>query len=838
MRRQGELIGAFSLAVMVLAALPPCAAAGQAAEDETQPLIDEAVAAWQQQPEQPEQGRLGDLTILYPLDDTLFPPEIVPPTFRWVDKTPGAELWVIHLAFGDREKALTFSVREPTWTPEPAQWETIKRRSRESTAKATIVGWRKSTERKLCSYATVTFSTSADPVGAPLFYREVNLPFVEAVKDPSRIRWRFGAISSVDPPPIVLQDLPVCGNCHSFSADGRVLGMDVDYANDKGSYVITELAETTTLTSRDIITWSEFEREQGHVTFGLLSQVSPDGRFAVSTVNDRSVFVPKDDLAFSQLFFPLRGILAVYDRQAQCFASLPGANDPAYVQSNPTWSPDGKHVVFARSEAYQLRHDRGAVLLTREECREFLDEGKEFRFDLYRVPFNEGKGGVAEPLPGASHNGMSNFFAKYSPDGKWIVFCRAANYMLLQPDSELYIIPAEGGKARRLRCNTGRMNSWHSWSPNGKWLVFTSKINTAYTQLFLTHIDEEGCSSPPVLLEHFTAPDRAANIPEFVNADPAALKRIEEAFVDDLSFMRAGDAFQRADDVAGAIRSYRKAVELNPKNAMGHSNLGGLLVNKGETDEGERHLRQALELNPELPAACYNLGMLHARRGQVPKALEHLSTAARLEPDNPAIRADLGSLLCATGKFLEGERQLRDALRLDARNAQAHYALGRLAFRLGRVEQGVAHLGQAVAHDPGHTEARHALAKVLLLQGKAEEGLVHLALAIEHAPDNAELRRELAWLLVTVPGAHLRDPALALAHAQRACELTGRQDYEALDVLGACQAAVGNFPAALEAARQALTRARATGKHEAIPALQQRLELYRQGKPYEPPLPK
>ena len=94
--------------------------------------------------------------------------------------------------------------------------------------------------------------------------------------------------------------------------------------------------------------------------------------------------------------------------------------------------------------------------------------GRPFLFDLYRIPYNDGKGGSPEPLEGASNNGMSNYLAKYSPDGKWIVFCKAKSYMLLQPDSELYIIPAEGGKARRLRANTIRMNSWHSWSPNGK----------------------------------------------------------------------------------------------------------------------------------------------------------------------------------------------------------------------------------------------------------------------------------------------------------------------------------------------------------------------------------
>jgi len=407
---------------------------------------DEILAHYQ------DDAEYGRLTINYPLDETLFPPEIVPPIFRWDDNSV-SDIWLISISFQDNEGRMNVLTNESNWTPAEEQWQSIKNRSLEKDAEVTIMGIKRGTSAKIVSVGRIRIRTSKDRVDAPLFYREVNLPFVDAVKDPSHIRWRFGDISSPKQPPIILKNLPVCGNCHSFSKNGNILAMDVDYANSKGSYVITRTSEEMVLATSDIITWNDYRKEDGEQTFGLLSQVSPDGRFVVSTVKDKSVFVPMPPLAFSQLFFPVKGILCSYDRQTGTFQSLPGADDPQYVQSNPTWSPDGKYIVFAKTKAYDLKktEGKGKVLLTREECREFTEDGKPFLFDLYRIPFNEAKGGKPEPIEGASNNGMSNYFAKYSPDGKWIIFCKAKSYMLLQPDSELYIIPAEGGKARRLR---------------------------------------------------------------------------------------------------------------------------------------------------------------------------------------------------------------------------------------------------------------------------------------------------------------------------------------------------------------------------------------------------
>ena len=151
------------------------------------------------------------------------------------------------------------------------------------------------------------------------------------------------------------------------------------------------------------------------------------------------------------------------------------------MQTNAVWSPDGKEIVFARAKAYRAERleQKNSALVDDKDVPEFTVDKKPFRYDLYRIPFNDGKGGTPQPLQGASDDGMSNFFPKYSPDGKWIVFCKAKSYMLLQPDSELYIVPAAGGVARRLRYNTARMNSWHSWSSNSRWLVFSSKVNAS-----------------------------------------------------------------------------------------------------------------------------------------------------------------------------------------------------------------------------------------------------------------------------------------------------------------------------------------------------------------------
>ena len=673
------------------------------------------------------------LTVDYPLDDAVFPPGFPPPTFLWHDAAPAASRWrvEVRLADGSRPgpvatlgdapapasetdpKDLSEAARayQPTpyqksarrWQPAADLWAAIQRGSVQAPATVTLVGLDRD---RAVSEGRVAIRTSADPVGAPVFYRDLPLPFIHAFRNAHLIRWRLGDVTSGAPPPTLLKDMKVCGNCHSFTPDGRTLAMDVDYGNDKGSYVITSIARETVLTKDKIITWTDYRREDKELTFGLLSQISPDGRYAISTVKDRSVFSPVNDLYYSQRFFPVKGILVVYDRQTRTFSPLPGADDPRYVQSNPTWSPDGQTVLFARNDAHELKHlkDPTAALITPEEVSEFFEGGRKFRYDICRVPFHGGKGGQATPLRGASGNGRSNYFPKFSPNAKWIVFCQADTFMLLQPDSLLYLVPAEGGEPRKMRCNLpGTMNSWHSWSPNGRWLVFASKANGPYTQLWLTHVDAEGNDAPPVLLERFTAPDRAANIPEFVNVAPERFARIREEFADYYTHFRLGLDRERLFDHAAAIEEFRLALAEKPDYLDARYLVASCLARIGREAEAIAEAREVLRRSSGHAAAQRLLGGLLSRRGQFKEALELLETVLKARPDDLVTANNLAWILatCPDPAFRDGRRAVELAERVcKATNHLVAIMLDSLAAayaEVGRFPDAVAMARRALA---------------------------------------------------------------------------------------------------------------------------------------------
>lgn len=795
----------------------------------------------------PVANSLAAITIDYPLAGSLFPPEITAPTFLWRDADESSKHWIVEVTFADHSRPLRIEAAgeywqlgeiDPEvgagdelkqvaaehattriWKPDAKTWATIKQHSVKAPATVAITGFADDDLKQPISSGTVSISTSTDPVGAPVFYRDVPLllspPSAKGAIAPlppfaiPLIKWKLRNIA--EPQGRTMMDhLPTCANCHSFSTDGKTLGIDLDGPkNDKGLYALVPLTKQTTIRNQDVVRWSSFQ-EHGDSSeptvkrFGFMSQVSPDGRYVVTSIappglgnehqqenpdfvpglSDRLFSTNYKHVSFTQVFYPMRGVLAWYDREQKKLRPLPGADDPRYVQTSAFWSPDGKYLIFSRAEARDP-YPPGAPK------PEYANDPNEpqIQYDLYRIPFNEGRGGKAEPIVGASQNGMSNNFPKVSPDGRWIVFVQNHNGLLMRPDSKLYIIPFAGGKARLMNCNLSLMNSWHSFSPNGHWMVFSSKARSPYTQLLLTHIDAHGNDTPAILIENTTAANRAVNIPEFVNVPADGLEKIDPQATEFYGLFNQAWELMENNRMAEALPVLREALKRQPDDALTHYGIATALTATGHEGEAVDEYRKACTLNTRNAAWFAQFATSLALNGNLDEAVENWRKSLAIKPSDFGAESDLGTAL----------------------------------FETGHAKEGYEHLKKAIAMSPKFADAHNQLGWELAKAGRFDEAVDELQKAIELTPNSAEYRVNLGSVL-----ASRNDFAGAAAVLEKAVEISQGKDWRCLDMLASTYDKLGRAADAVRSEQQALDLAHLENDSELEQTLRSNLERFQQ----------
>lgn len=771
------------------------------------------------------------LTIDIPINGTIYPPEIIPPQFAWRDDNPAATIWQVEVVFGEKARPIkVWSTGEKmqigpvdgalvgyvpptltpeqaaahTWRPDAKMWEEIKKHSVNQPATVIVSGYANQKDREPVSRSKATITTSKDPVGAPIFYRDVPLippppeteerGVIKPLPDSAlpKIKWQLRYINQLQSK-VMMTNLPTCGNCHSFSRDGKTMGIDVDGpANDKGLYALLPVKKVSTISSEYLIHWSAFSEEHAQKRFGFMSQISPDGKYVVNSIDvphangtrviDRLYNGFYSNYGFGQVFYPTRGVLAWYSKDSGKLQTLPGADDPNFVQTSAFWSPDGKYLVFSRATArdpYPRGYERSMYANDPKETQ--------IQYDLYRIPFNDGKGGTPERIVGASENGMSNNFPKVSPDGKWIIFVQCKNGLLMRPDSKLYIVPFEGGVARPLESNLAVMNSWHTFNPNGRWLAFSSKTPSLYTHLYLTHIDDQGHASPPIVVENATASNRAVNIPEFVNLGSEVMDHIDTPAID---FYREFDAAQQLQDqhkYAEAVPAWKVAAAKDPSDARPYNNIGVALAATGKIDEAIENYNKALSMNNDSSQTHNNLGSALAEAGKYDQALVQIQKAIELNSDNGAAHINLGHLLEVTGHREEAIQQLTKGIELAPKNADGHNIYGVILARQGKLNQAIAELQLAADLAPRSAECRYNLGRAFAASGRFGE---------------------------------------ALPQFEAAASLSGGKEPAILQMLAAMYSEIGKYTQAITTAQQALELAEKQQNQELAAALRGNIALY------------
>ena len=328
------------------------------------------------------------------------------------------------------------------------------------------------------------------------------------------------------------------------------------------------------------------------------------------------------------------------------------------------------------------------------------------------------------------------------------------------------------------------------------------------------------------------------------------------------------DDFARAA-VQVEIAGYEKMIQDDPGDYESHNALGLRTYGLGRNDDAVRHFEESLRLNPDFGDGHYSFGTVLARLGRLEEAVIHLEEAVRIDPDRVEAHNNLGGVLLSLGRLATAAAHYRWAVQLDPDDVAARRNLGVVLRSMGQLDEAISTYRQALERRPDDLETHGALGValaergdpnaaidqfVLVLEGRPDDPNAHynlaVALAAERRPVDAlsHFRRALetrpdwpaslgglAWLLATHPDPGVRDPLEAVRLAERAVELTGRQEVLPLDALAAAHAAAGRFGEAVNTARAALDRALALDQAQPAARIRERLQLYLQSRPYLQP---
>jgi len=130
---------------------------------------------------------------------------------------------------------------------------------------------------------------------------------------------------------------------------------------------------------------------------------------------------------------------------------------------------------------------------------------KEIKYNLCRVPFEIDKRtfGEVELVFDAAQINKSVAFPRISPNGKFLIMTLFdyGCFPIWHKEADLYSVNLDNFKIDRLDLNSEYSDSYHSWSSNGKWLIFSSKRGDGLTaRPYISYIEENGASDKPFIL--------------------------------------------------------------------------------------------------------------------------------------------------------------------------------------------------------------------------------------------------------------------------------------------------------------------------------------------------
>jgi len=184
-----------------------------------------------------------------------------------------------------------------------------------------------------------------------------------------------------------------------------------------------------------------------------------------------------------------------------------------------------------------------------------------------------------------------------------------------------------------------------------------------------------------------------------------------------------------------AVNLIEKAISLDGKNALFHTNIAEMYRRMKKLDEAIEHGREAVKLNPKLLAAQSNLGIAYYDQEDYDKAEYHQNLALKIDPNFAPSLNNMGSILRAHEKYEEACDWFKKAIAAAPQFLDPQNNLGEVLVRLDRPEEGLELLNRVLAVNPRYDSALSNRGTAFLALGKEIESRNNYLKALHITPD-------------------------------------------------------------------------------------------------------
>ncbi len=178
--------------------------------------------------------------------------------------------------------------------------------------------------------------------------------------------------------------------------------------------------------------------------------------------------------------------------------------------------------------------------------------------------------------------------------------------------------------------------------------------------------------------------------------DPARQARLYREYLklkpeDVIALNNLGIALKKQGDYAGAVSSYRTAIQKippgdNPRTAKIYNNLGEALRLQNKTPEALEAFNKALELDPKLGFAYNNVGKIYFSQNRLEDSIVSFQKAVALTPKEVEPQGNLAGALIASKRYQEAIQAAGQGIKLDPKDPITRYNLGLALLKQSEIE--------------------------------------------------------------------------------------------------------------------------------------------------------